>query len=643
MNKVIIKKAIIINAAIFVSLLLCEGILRFIPAVNNSRIASKKFRSQVAWLDEYTRVFKKNICHEFEEAYRPEGEKYFSRSQPRLFRTDENGYIIGSSTDVSDFVEFRILFSGGSTVECQEVDEPLRFPFAVQSILNEKGLSEIHALNLGIRGHTTFETIKLMIGTNLFDNFQAILFMHNINDWTVLANCSSYFPSSPDGVAGRYGSTNSLINKIIENAHESLTTKSSLVFLLNNLYHKYFSSEIIPQPEEPVTLDSKVVDNICRTYHKNTINLAVLTKAKNAEPVFLTEPSPFEGGLQEELNNELRKICQSHNYHLIDVARRFPINSEHLFFPDMVHLNNEGSLLVAQIVADELPYLLESKLSELPIKEKWLNQFFDMLTTCSTDSISVPYNARYPVMSKDMDKFYFQAIFNGNNQICCIDLKKGLLTRLSPFAHSFWHPCPHNDGVYAVSNCLKGEKIFSLTGQNMKLLPVFNAEEFEGAIPACAPSGLICFPGFYENKAPDLFTFSPQDNILKQITTTSCEEWRPVFHPDKHRIFYICNQRGNFDIFSYDIDKNTSDFVIGTDGDDWDVDISHDGNLIVFAAKKDGNFDLMLYDLVKNEIHHITYDTGNEWDPRFSPNGKIIMYAEEKDQKSSIKFIKVPL
>ena len=31
--------------------------------------------------------------------FRPEGEKYFSRTQPRIFQTDDNGYIVGSPTE----------------------------------------------------------------------------------------------------------------------------------------------------------------------------------------------------------------------------------------------------------------------------------------------------------------------------------------------------------------------------------------------------------------------------------------------------------------------------------------------------------------------------------------------------------------
>lgn len=640
-EKAQVKRMLAASAVFFVSLLLGEGILRLVPSVNNSRMARKKYMSQVIWLDEYTRLFRGNIHHEFEEAYRPEGEQYFSRAQPRLFRTDENGFILGSKTEPPNFTKFQVLFSGGSVVECQEVDEPFRFPFVVQSILREEGLSEILTSNLGIRGHTTFETIKLMTGTSLFDGFQAIVFMHNINDWTILANCGSYFSSSSNRATGRYGNTRTQVSKIIESAREDLTSQYNTIFLLHNLYRKYFSSEIFSQCEEPGILDDDTICRIRQIYNKSIVSLAELAHGKYSKPIFLTQPSPFEGGLQGALNEELKEVCAINHYELIDVAGKFPHNSAYLFFPDGVHLNNEGSILVGQIVAQELPYTLESELSELPVEKEWLAKFQDMLTTGSSQKFAIPNNSRYPVLTDNLERLYFQSSFGGKSQICCLDLKSGLLKRLSPFALSFWHPCPNAKGVYAVSDCLNNERIFNLTGQEMPLLPIFNNDDFEGAIPACGPNGLICFPGSQKKGVPDLFIFSPQDNKLEQITQTICEEWRPTFHPDQRRIFYICNEKGNFDIYCYDLESKTTEFVVGTEGDDWDVDVSPDGNLLVFASQEDGNFDLMLYDLMTKQLRHLTNGVGNEWDPRFSPNGKIIMYAEEIDQKSSVKFLKV--
>jgi hypothetical protein len=642
-NRKIVLKIVIINTSVLFSLLLCEGVLRYIPSINNSRIAAKQYKSQIIWLDEETRSFRKNIHQEFEEAYRPEGETYFSRTQPRLFRTDDKGYILGSPTEQNNFATFKVLFSGGSVVECQEVDEPFRFAFAVQSLLNERGLPEIETLNLGVRGHTTFETLKLMTGTNLFEGFQAILFMHNINDWTVLVNCNSYFSSSSDKTYSRHGTLKRQINEFIDTTREVFIDQSSLAYLLDNLRQKYFSSDILPQAEEQVVIDDEKVNQILDIYRRNIMNLAGLAYTKGARPVFLTEPSPVKGGLQEELNSELRNICQTQGYSLIDVAQSLPENSEYLFFPDRVHLNNNGSLFVAQIIADKLPFVLESQLSELPIHKQWLDKLDKMLKEANICDIDIPYNARYPVLTKDLNKLYFQSVFNGNNQICCIDIQKGTLNRISPFSHNFWHPCPSgNDTVYAVSDCLGGEKIFEFTKQKMTLLSAFDVEDFNGAIPAVSSENQICFPGYPPKDTPDLFIFSPSDGQIHQITKTDYEEWRPVFHPNGREIYYISNKNGNFDIFCHNIQKNSDEYVIGTDGDDWDVDISPCGNLLVFAARQKGNFNLMLYNINTKMLVQLTNGAGNEWDPRFMANGGIIIYAEELNNKSSIKFIRVP-
>ena len=409
----------LINISILISILIGELVFRLIPSINNSRVASVRYNSQVIWLDEYTKIFKKNIYHEFEEAYRPEGEKYFQRSEPRLFRTDNKGYILGSTEEQNRLVHFKILFSGGSVVECQEVDEPFRFSFAVQSILNDEGLSEIETYNLGIRGHTTFETIKLMAGTDLFDGFQAIVFMHNINDGTVLANCKSYFSDSVNIKPGRYKSLKKQLDKTIAGLHENLTSSSCLVYLLDNFMRQYFSDEIISQDDEYEIISERDIENICSAYRKNIISLAAIASGKNATPIFLTQPTPYLSGFQKILNDELRNVCEVKQYCLIDVAAEFPLPSESLFFPDMVHLNNEGSLSVARIVAQKLPYLLEFQMREMPIDKEWLNSFYYQLENTDNKSVSIPYNARYPILNQNNETLYFQSVFD-SKRICVL-------------------------------------------------------------------------------------------------------------------------------------------------------------------------------------------------------------------------------
>lgn len=643
MNKrIVLVRLLIVNGAVLLSLLLGEGLLRCVPSINDRRVAFNQFKSQVFWLDDTTRLFKKNIYHEFEEAYRPEGEKYFSRAQPRLFRTDDSGYILGSPSDFNGLAEYRVLFSGGSVVECQEVDEPFRFPAVVQSLLNERGLSEFRAWNLGIRGHTTFETLKLMAGTKLYDGFQAILFMHNINDWNVLANCGTYFSSQREGATEQHESMGTQLRKMVESLRDTLVSQSNCASLLHSIYQNHFSPGIVPQEDGPHAIDPETVQHIRDQYRSNIISLAAVSSAKNAEAVFLTQPSGLTEELQEALNDELRQVCQDNHYHLIDVAARFPAEPDDLFFPDGVHLNNEGSLLVGTIVAEELPHILEATLDRLPIRKEWLRAFHDMLNRGPTQNVAIP-NARYPVMSPDMKRLYFQTSCGGKRQVCSIDIGEGMMERLSPLGMEFWHPCPADNGcVYAVSDCLHGEAIFALEKQGIRLLLPFDDNDLQGAIPARSRDGTMCFPGTRAGRAPDLFLYSPHSNTLRQITHTDCEEWRPVFHPDGRRIFYISNQRGTFDVYCYDMQEDKSSFVIGTEGDDWDVDVSPDGNRLVFASRKEGNFDLMLLDIVSGKLQQLTCGTGNEWDPRFTPNGTLIMYAEEISNSSHIRFIKVP-
>jgi hypothetical protein len=141
------------------------------------REQSRLFREEVANLDFTTRNIVPNIDHAYYGVERPEGSELIPERSPRFFRTTSQG-TVSSSGDTGKEV---VLFLGGSTTECNEVDEQYRFPAVVARLLNDAGAS-VKTINGGVRGHTTQDSINALLNRPGFREADVIVLMENIND-----------------------------------------------------------------------------------------------------------------------------------------------------------------------------------------------------------------------------------------------------------------------------------------------------------------------------------------------------------------------------------------------------------------------------------------------------------------------------
>jgi hypothetical protein len=134
-----------------------------ISGTGEIRIAARQFREEAAYLEIPT----KNLIPNIEHVYRDWNTSQSSgqSAQFRKFKTDTNGLVV----DASDGTRHKatILFLGGSTTECNEVAEELRFPTVVQRRLREAGL-DVSVANAGVRGHTTQDSINALLNRQAF-------------------------------------------------------------------------------------------------------------------------------------------------------------------------------------------------------------------------------------------------------------------------------------------------------------------------------------------------------------------------------------------------------------------------------------------------------------------------------------------
>ena len=153
--------------------------------------SSRMFRSEAISLPLMTRTLTPNINHRYHLVLRNDPHFKGDHNSPRLLRTQEDGTIINSKTLTTASHKNSILFLGGSTTECNEVDEEFRFPTLVGNIMSEEDSDAYRGINLGVRGNTSHDSTNLLLNHPIADQAQIVVLMNNINDRLFLANRGS--------------------------------------------------------------------------------------------------------------------------------------------------------------------------------------------------------------------------------------------------------------------------------------------------------------------------------------------------------------------------------------------------------------------------------------------------------------------
>jgi hypothetical protein len=133
-----------------------DTLLGWISDTSETRVAARQFREEAAYLELST----KNLIPNTEHVYRDWDSSQSADQRPsvqiRRFQTDPNGLVVDNPD--GNFHKVTILFLGGSTTECNEVAEELRFPTVVQRRLREAGL-DVATANAGVRGQSNGQNV----------------------------------------------------------------------------------------------------------------------------------------------------------------------------------------------------------------------------------------------------------------------------------------------------------------------------------------------------------------------------------------------------------------------------------------------------------------------------------------------------
>lgn len=296
------------------------------------------------------------------------------------FEIDINGFIYPSV--VHENPDLSIVFLGGSTTECLYVEEKNRFPYLVGTLL-EHGNRKVNSINSGISGNNTMHSINILLNKVLKFNPDIVVLMHNVNDLNILLYENDYWNNNMwrslliiDTCSGVQEDP-SYLNKI---KHQLKNSFPALYKKIVVAKRKYIDGQSDNEVDQFANVRGKklVIDapKILKMFEANLKIFVSIARAKEIMPVLMTQSSRFrkdpdkiilqnwtmekEFGITYEqyrdiydnMNESVRKVAKENSVLLIDLAKEIPQTKDYLF--DYVHFNDNGSILAAKVIANQL-------------------------------------------------------------------------------------------------------------------------------------------------------------------------------------------------------------------------------------------------------------------------------------------------
>jgi lysophospholipase L1-like esterase len=239
---------------------------------------------------------------------------------------DANGFIVPSRKyNRPDKV---IVFLGGSTTECMFVDQDHRFPYVVGEILERDTGAKVNSYNGGMSGSNSLNAIDVLINKVIPLKPDIVVFMENINDLSTLLYEGSYWSRGQK-----------LFPDQAKMVHDFAADLQTIVCICK-------AWGIVPVL---MTQANRVTD------HPDPVVLAYITREGLKRGLSYQE---FKT-LYDAFNDTIREVGRKNQVMVIDLAREVPPDKKYLY--DLVHFNDAGSQLAAQIIAGRLKGIIEAQ------------------------------------------------------------------------------------------------------------------------------------------------------------------------------------------------------------------------------------------------------------------------------------------
>ena len=283
---------------------------------------------------------------------------------------DNNGFIAPSRKyDAPDKV---IVFLGGSTTECMFVDEDHRFPYVAGQILERDTGAKTNSYNGGMSGSNTLNAIDILINKVIPLKPDVVVFMENINDLSTLLYEGTYWNQRTARSPLETLKKRQLVGKLLKE------------ICIPNLNHAYKNlQKTLSGKEEDEFAGARgkklIIDRakMVQDFAAGLRTIVCTCKAWGIVPVLMTQanritdrPDPVvaayisrDGGnrgigyrkfkeLYDAFNDTIREVGRQNQVMVIDLAREIPPDKKYLY--DLVHFNDAGSQLAAEIIAARL-------------------------------------------------------------------------------------------------------------------------------------------------------------------------------------------------------------------------------------------------------------------------------------------------
>lgn len=349
---------------IFLLFLLCvsEYLSGFIASTDDIKISAMQFRNEVFNLHLTTKVLVPNSLHIYNSNFEQKRSKEFSNASLRYFRTNEDGEIQPTNETFMDEnrSSIKIVFMGGSTTECNEVDEQLRFPFLVgKQIQLIAPNNNIQTINIGVRANTVHDSINLLLNHPSIRKADIVILMHNINDRQFLARTGFYETIVFEKKQISFHSvTNSVLNSLLL-FYDYITYKSNLIFLVRTKifhYNAWTGEEDIGNDKTNFynKTEEQQSNKALISFKENLLIFINTVRLMNKQPILMTQALATQSKEHTEFNNVIRNVAFETSTLLIDIDSILTQKRDSLFLRDKIHLNNEGSAMVSNIITDHL-------------------------------------------------------------------------------------------------------------------------------------------------------------------------------------------------------------------------------------------------------------------------------------------------